>query len=195
MARRWLIYAPNGFGLGHVVRQLALARQLRRRDPDGEFLFLTECEASNLIWREGFASVKMIAFHTVQRGLFSDSRARLINRTTVATTFAAFQPDVFIADAMPLGRDGELAGILPCDVPSVLVCREKSPKVRARRSFWQDLSKYDLVLLPHREGEVEFKAPPKVDVAWSDYFLIRAREEVLSRDEARRRARPRPRPG
>ena len=22
MARRWLIYAPNGFGLGHVARQL-----------------------------------------------------------------------------------------------------------------------------------------------------------------------------
>ena len=39
---RLLLYAPNGWGLGHLSRQVALARALRQVDPYAEILFATE---------------------------------------------------------------------------------------------------------------------------------------------------------
>jgi len=39
---RLLLYAPNGYGLGHLSRQVALARALRQADPAVEILFATE---------------------------------------------------------------------------------------------------------------------------------------------------------
>jgi spore coat polysaccharide biosynthesis predicted glycosyltransferase SpsG len=56
---RWLFIAQDGWGLGHVSRQLGLARQLRRLRPRDEYLFLTYSNATHLIAAEGFASVKL----------------------------------------------------------------------------------------------------------------------------------------
>lgn len=186
-AQRFLIYAPNGFGLGHIVRQLALARQIRKRDPRAELLFLTDCEASHLIWREGFASVKLIAFHTVERGLIAKDSAQALNRAMVASAFAAYRPDAFLVDAMPHGRSGELRGVLPNDAPSVLICREKAPEARENPRFQEALRHYDLIVLPHREGEIAFAAPEDVQVVAPGPFLIRSRAEAMARDEARQR--------
>ena len=183
---RFLIYAPNGFGLGHVVRQLSLARQLKRRAPDSVILFLTDCEASNLIWREGFASVKMISFHTVAYGLIDKATADAVNPVTVAATYRSFRPDVFIADTMPLGRSDELLQILNKPVSKILVCRETKAETRANPRFRKALQHYDLVLLPHHQGEASFESPG-AEVTWSGPFLIRSRDEALPRDEARQR--------
>ena len=56
---RWLLVAQDGWGLGHVSRQIGLARKVRARRPETDFLFLTYSEAAHLIWREGFASLKL----------------------------------------------------------------------------------------------------------------------------------------
>ena len=98
-AQRFLIYAPNGFGLGHIVRQLALARQIRKRDPRAELLFLTDCEASHLIWREGF--IVFVAF-----GSGGDRRYRRF--LDVVFAYAARFPDWTLAVLRPPYYDGHL---------------------------------------------------------------------------------------
>ena len=56
---RLLFYAVNGLGLGHVTRLLAIARAVRSLAPDSQILFLTTSEADWVIYREGFAAVKI----------------------------------------------------------------------------------------------------------------------------------------
>lgn len=185
--KRWLFYATNGFGLGHVTRAMALARQIRARDPSSEILFLTDCEATNLIWREGFATVKIIAFHSMQDGRIDKATATAINRATVATTYAGFRPDVMVVDGPPLGRNGELRGILPNDAHRVLMLREVTAETYGRAQYQSALALYNRVILAHRPGEVEMRFPDAVKVNEVGYFLIRSPEERLSRAEARRR--------
>lgn len=184
---RFLIYAPNGFGLGHVVRQLSLARQIRRREADSTILFLTDCEASNLIWREGFASVKMISYHTVSYGLIDKATADAVNPAAAAAAYDGFRPDVFIADTIPQGRSDELLPILPKAGPKVLIHREKRARSRSKAAYRKALPFYDLILVPHHRAEAEFEAECDADVSWPGPFLLRSRDEVLSRDEARQR--------
>lgn len=185
--QRFMLYAPNGFGLGHVVRQLSLARQIRRRDPDSTILFLTDCEASNVIWREGFASVKLIAFHTVSYGLFDKAAADAINPATAAAAYDSFRPDVLIADTIPQGRSEELLPILPKPGPKVLIQRENRAVSQGKPAYRKALPFYDLVLIPHYRAEAEFEAAGDAEVAWPGPFLLRSRDEVLPRDEARQR--------
>jgi len=56
---RFLFYAVNGLGLGHVTRLLAIARKLRAHLPLSEIIFLTSSEAEDVIFREGFAAFKV----------------------------------------------------------------------------------------------------------------------------------------
>ena len=65
---RIIFYASNGFGLGHLMRTLAIARQLRKRVGNAEFIFLTNSEASHLAWDEGFATVKLMSRFVLARG-------------------------------------------------------------------------------------------------------------------------------
>ena len=103
-----LISAINGIGIGHVTRQLALARALRDRLPEARFLFLTTSEASGIIWQDGFASVKIPSYMNVTRGLLDSTEWRHLCHSLVSVTVANFKPDLMIADSFPLGENGEL---------------------------------------------------------------------------------------
>lgn len=53
--RTYLFLPINGAGLGHLTRSLAIARRLRRIQPDAEIVFLTTSIGVTLVHREGFA--------------------------------------------------------------------------------------------------------------------------------------------
>jgi UDP-N-acetylglucosamine--N-acetylmuramyl-(pentapeptide) pyrophosphoryl-undecaprenol N-acetylglucosamine transferase len=54
-ARTYLFLPINGAGLGHLTRSLAIARRLKREQPDAEIVFLTTSIGVTLVHREGFA--------------------------------------------------------------------------------------------------------------------------------------------
>jgi UDP:flavonoid glycosyltransferase YjiC (YdhE family) len=184
---RWLIYATNGFGVGHVVRTLSLARQIRKRAPESQFLFLTDSEATNLIWREGFTSVKTLPAEAVRAGRVEVGTKYALNQALVATTFAAYRPHVMVVDTFPAGRTEELLGILRNDARRILICREQTKAGREWTRVRDLIGVYELVLIPHAPGEVEIAAPPHVTVESTGAMMIRSREEALPRAEARRR--------
>lgn len=53
--RTYLFLPINGAGLGHLTRSLAVARRLKREEPDAEIVFLTTSIGVALVHREGFA--------------------------------------------------------------------------------------------------------------------------------------------
>jgi len=184
-APRLLFYTVNGLGLGHVTRQLAIARAVRRARPLTQFLFLTTSEADNVIYREGFPSVKLPSKSAIVR---TGLRPRVFNKLThsvVLSTVSAFNPAVMVVDSFPAGASQELLPTLSWEMRRAFVFRAQQAE-RAYDPFLQSaLSAYDLCIIPHRDGTEEIPVPESVKQIWTGEIFIRSREDALTRDEAR----------
>ncbi len=183
---RLLFYAVNGLGLGHVTRLIAIARQVRRLEPTAEVLFLTSSEADNVIYREGFAAIKLPS-KTVRESTGLGKRAWLkLVQTVTWNAIGAFDPDVLVADTYPAGTVDELLPVLRWRQKNVFVFREQRLD-----SFLGDLMQaalplYDLLLIPHDDVARVGSLPEPEKARAVGPILIREREELLARDAARR---------
>lgn len=184
---RWLFYAVNGLGLGHLTRLLGLARQLRQRSPQDQFLFITTSEAEWLLWQEGFASVKVPSLTACRRSGLRHSTYSCLLHTVVVNTIAAFRPHVLVVDTFPAGSGQELLPVLRWDGRQVFVYREQRQSVCADPWFQTVLKLYDLILIPHLRDEVSLPLPETVPAEWVGPMVVRSRSESLSRQEARQR--------
>jgi predicted glycosyltransferase len=181
---RALFYAVNGLGLGHVVRLLAIARKLRRRAPDVEVLFVTSSEADGVIYREGFAALKVPSKNIRdEAGIRKKTYQRLV-QTVVWNAVSSFDPDVLVVDTFPTGSLQELVPILTWDVRKVFVFREQKEEMARRPLLQNALRLYDRVIVPHDESD-DLLLPEGVRAVAVGPILIRDREEVWTRDAAR----------
>lgn len=186
---RWIFYAIDGHGLGHLVRLLALARQVRRRTPQAEFLFLTGSEAASLLWQEGFAHVKVPSFASTQHtGLRPRSYLTLLH-TLVPSVIAAYQPQVLVVDTFPGGVCDELIPLLQWPLRRIFIYREAPPAICGSPIFQSLLRSYHQILAPHTPGEEDLPAPANISLEYVGPMLLRSREESLGREAARRRLR------
>ncbi|PYZ95878.1 hypothetical protein CR205_15970 [Alteribacter lacisalsi] len=63
-----ILFVPtNGAGLGHLTRLLAIARRVKKQDPDKEIIFHTTSSAMHLILQEGF-----LGYHLPSKMLFPE---------------------------------------------------------------------------------------------------------------------------
>ncbi len=184
---RLLFYAVNGLGLGHVTRLLAIARQVRARCPGAQILFVTASEADSVIYKEGFAALKLpsktIAGATRLR---PQTYAKLV-QTVTWNAVAAFNPAALIVDTFPAGAMQELLPLLRWEMRRVFVYRVQQPEKASDPYFQNTLGLYDLALIPHPFGSQEIPLPPETPGVWTGDILIRTRDEALPRDEARAR--------
>lgn len=186
---RWLFICCDGWGLGHVARMIGLARNIRRRQPDAEFLFLTDNEASFLIWQEGFASVKLPCFE-----FFRKKDARAINleineevaRSVVGPVITAYRPDVVVVDTFPFGYRNEYASLRDFMGRKVLLYREVGESKR-NRLFEIGVRSFDLILLPYVQGGVDLSLPRGLRAMWVGPIMPRSRADSVPKDVARAR--------
>lgn len=184
---RVAFYAVNGLGLGHVTRLLSIARALRRLSPGVEVLFLTSSEADGVIYREGFAAVKLPS-KTIREEVGLDKRRYLkLAQTVTWNTLSAFDPDVLVVDTYPTGSFEELVPVLRWKQKSVFVFREQRPEAAADPLLQATLPLYDAVIVPHREVSVVGPLPEPQKARAVGPILIRERSELPSKDEAKRR--------
>jgi predicted glycosyltransferase len=186
---RVIFYASNGFGLGHLMRIMSIARELRRRVTDAEIVVMTNSEASNLAWQEGFTTIKLMSRHSAPLGRPDPDRMLEVNRHIVAATLRSFAPDAIVVDSYPRGAMRELTPMfqLP-DIHKIFIYREKNEEIRHNEMLLRILDKYyELVLVPHRSEEFSMPIPPHLEVVFADAVMIRGRDEALDRAEARRR--------
>ena len=186
---RLIFYASNGFGLGHLMRIMSIARELRRRVPDAEIIVMTNSEASNLAWLEGFTVIKLMSRHSAPRGRPDADLMLEVNRHIVAATLRSFAPDAIVVDSYPRGAMRELTPMLPMtNLRKIFIYREKNEEIRHNEMLLRILDKYyHHVLVPHRQDEFSMPIPPHLEVVFADAVMIRGRDEAVERAEARRR--------
>lgn len=167
-----LAYAINGRGLGHLTRQLALLRQIRRitavLGQRTELWLLTSSEGDTLARREGIPAIKLPSKSMVRDAGLDPARYLAIARGWVLSAVATLQPDLLLVDTFAAGSFGELVPVLELAKRRVLVRR--AMKTGADKDGDALLGAYDRVLVPD-----EAEAP----------ILLRDRPELLSRSAAR----------
>jgi UDP-N-acetylglucosamine--N-acetylmuramyl-(pentapeptide) pyrophosphoryl-undecaprenol N-acetylglucosamine transferase len=189
VAMRCLFYASNGHGLGHLIRTLAVARALKKRKPDINIMFVTNSEACQLAWREGYPVVKLLSrpANFMELEMAARDEIRTINRGIVQRLLAGFKPDIVVVDFFPLGSLNDLNSLHASPARKVLIARERKASAEAASHAGIIESLYDLVLIPHSESESAGRAPCNVTTRFTGAIMIRSRDEALPRDQARRR--------
>jgi len=186
-------YAVNGSGLGHLTRVLAILRWMKRlallSGVSLESYVLTSSEAPGLALEEGFAAFKIPSKTAIRKaGLPKDDYLRLA-RQWVWHSLGLIKPDVLLVDTFPGGSFGELIHAL--DVPRVSVFINRAMKEEFARTAGGEklFSLYDRIIVP-----VEPTAPQRTfdtEIAAKTRhvgpIMLRSREELRPREEARRR--------
>ncbi|MGE5490725.1 MAG: UDP-glucosyltransferase [Actinomycetota bacterium] len=185
-APRIVFYAVNGLGLGHVTRLLAIARALRRQSPESEILFITSSEADGVIYREGFAAVKLPS-KTIreQCGLARGTYLKMAQSVTWSA-LSSFNPDVLVVDTFPAGSFDELIPVLGWRQKNVFVFREQRRDSFQAGLLQATLPLYDLLIVPHDDIQQVGDLPEPAKARAVGPILIRDRHELLSRRDARR---------
>jgi len=172
---RILAYAINGRGMGHLVRQLAILRQVRRlcalADVQAECWVLTSSEADTLARREGFPALKIPSKAMLRDGGLDPHAFLATIRSTVLQAVSSLRPDLLLVDTFPSGSVGELIPVLELVPHRVLVARQVRPEVAGEEAFQAMLPLYPQQIVPDERG--------------TGPILIREAEELLSRDQAR----------
>ena len=149
---RVLGYAINGRGMGHLTRQLAILRWVRRlagaAGVKAECWVLTSSEADTLARREGIPSIKIPSKSMMRDAGLEPARYLAVARAWVLQAVATLQPDVLVVDTFPAGSFGELAAALELVRRRVLVRRAMKPEAEKEAAFDALLPLYDRVIVP-----------------------------------------------
>ncbi len=163
----WLVYALGG-GLGHLQRELALAR---RAVANGHRVRIL----SNSPWavqvRDGLADLNLQGIEIVPLVGPEEVIAQAV-KCELQGSFEAL-----IVDTLPRGIAGELEHLVELDCPKILVQRAVTPTYAARPDVVTAMQQYDLVLKPG-EG-------PADKTTATEPWLLFDKEELMARDEAR----------
>ncbi len=178
MSLRVAFYSHNGFGLGHVTRNLKLARALLARRPNADVLIITG--SAGLQELPVPAQVDYVKLPSVRKQSTGRWRPHALDiemeqivrlrRTIILESVRAYRPHLFVADFLPLGVDGELLPALEelnarSDAHTAIGFRDiLDDPVVIRRSWAQDGSLraleelYDLVLVYGEPQWFDFSA-------------------------------------
>jgi predicted glycosyltransferase len=166
---------------------MAIAGAVRRRRPQAQFLFLTTSEADNVIYSEGFASIKLPSRSAMAR---TGLRPRVFNKlthTVVINTVAAFNPAILVVDTFPAGASQELLPTLSWEMRRAFVFRAQQAERMADPFFQAALTAYDVCIVPHTVGTEQIQVPESVPQKWTGEIFIRSKEGALTRQAARKR--------
>lgn len=172
---RIVSYAINGRGLGHLVRQLAILRWVRRYGAllgvPIEAWVLTTSEADTLARREGIPAFKMPSKAMLRDAGVDPTRWLAVGRQWVMNAIAGLSPDVLVVDTFPGGSFGELLPVLETVPTRVLVARAVKDEIAGDDAYRALLPLYHKTIVPDERG-----VGP---------ILLREREELMPRDAAR----------
>lgn len=163
-----LSYAVNGRGLGHLSRQVAIHRWLRRyatfAGVRSQHWFLTTSEADTLLFHEGFASFKLPSKSAVAEAGIPKPSYLALAKQWVWHSLALLRPELFIVDTFPGGSFQELLGVLDLCRHPALVLRPVRPEFARRPSFRALAGLYERVVIPSEAAaEVELAAALGLD--------------------------------
>lgn len=186
-------YAVNGSGLGHLTRVLAILRWMKRlaqlSGVQLDAYVLTSSEAPGLALEEGFVSFKIPSKTAVREaGLPKEDYLRLA-RQWVWHSLGLMKPDLLLVDTFPGGSFGELIHALDVPRARVFIHRAMKEEFTQSESVQALLPFYDRILIPVEPGSPTREIPARISerARYVGPIMLRSREEMRPREEARRR--------
>lgn len=188
-------YAVNGSGLGHLVRQIAIQRWIRRYaafcGTRTAHWFLTTSEADTLLHREGFAGFKLPSKSVVEESGIGKLGYLTLAKQWVWNSLGVIRPDVLLVDTFPNGSFHELFAALDLVPKKALVLRPVKPEFAQRAGYEALVSAYDKVIVPADEDDAPGLAKslgvPESRLACTGPLFRLERFELAERAEARAR--------
>jgi UDP-N-acetylglucosamine--N-acetylmuramyl-(pentapeptide) pyrophosphoryl-undecaprenol N-acetylglucosamine transferase len=172
---RVVSYAINGRGVGHLVRQLAILRWVKRYGAllnlNIEAWVLTTSEADTLARREGIPAFKLPSKAMVRDAGIEPTRYLGVARQWVMNAVAGLAPDILVVDTFPGGSFGELLPVLETVPTRVLVARAVKDDIARDPAYAALVPLYQRTIVPDDRG--------------TGAILLREREELLDRRAAR----------
>jgi len=92
-----VVFPTNGVGFGHFTRILAIAKRIKKRDPNMEIIFFTTMPTLHILKEQG----KFVAYHIPGRKKFKNMDAKTWNTLTeefMENIFSIHKPNYFIYD-------------------------------------------------------------------------------------------------
>ena len=156
--RRVLFYSHNGVGVGHLQRQLDLAKAYHSRHPESAILLVTGSRGASMFeFPDGLDYLKLPALRMVDRYRNWEPRDLPLPIETVIEmrtemlreTVRNFAPDLLVADFMPAGPYGELLPALD-ELKSqggsaIAGFRDIVDEPSFVRELWQETGVYDVL--------------------------------------------------
>src|SRR5436190_6269707 len=113
---RFFFYSHDGMGLGHVVRQIAIAAALHESAPDAHVLLATSAdEVASLGLPPNVDTLKLPGLRKLANAEYSSRRLGLpkaqmrnLRSGILLEAVKGFVPDVVLVDKHPFGAGGEL---------------------------------------------------------------------------------------
>lgn len=117
---RFFLYSHDGFGLGHVRRNLAVAAALTELAPEASVLLATGIDEVNRLGvPPGVEVLKLPGLRKIANEHYASSRLHIpgvdihaLRSSLLAAAVGAFRPQVMLVDKHPLGAGGELVAAL-----------------------------------------------------------------------------------
>lgn len=147
---RFLFYSHDGFGLGHVRRNLAIARALVELDPRASVLVATSAEEAERFGLPPRVDVlKLPGLRKLGNERYAARRLRVplddvcsVRASVLAAAMTSFHPDVLLADKQPFGVAWELepalANARASGARSVLGLRDVLDDPAVVRAEWKE---------------------------------------------------------
>lgn len=179
-----VLFPTNGVGFGHFTRMYALARRLRRRDPDLEIIFFTTMPTLHIPYSDGFPTYHL-AGPKKFGGMDSEAWNAMVQEM-LTLVLETHRPSAFVFDGAFPYR-GMLDSLDTIAVPK---------KIWVRRGMFRkgssipvdSIRKFDVIIhpgdaVPHASSEVEHDA----EVEIVDAITVLDSNEMWERKDARRR--------
>lgn len=151
MSLRVVFYSHNGFGLGHVRRNLTLAESLLRRKPTADVLMITgSAGLHEFPLPPNMDVVKLPSVRKQGAGRWRPHSLDIemehlvgLRRTVILEAVRAYRPHLFVADFLPLGVEEELRPALEDlrsrrGARSVIGFRDILDEPKAIRESWAE---------------------------------------------------------
>ena len=153
---RIAFHAINGVGLGHVVRVLCLAKEIRALVPNVELLVVTNAGTTTLLETAGIDFVKLPPRLTEPHADPDRSQRALpepLEEAALLATFTTFAPDLVVFDTHAPMR--VVRALVEKGIRSVLVLRELRPEAMASFIKSGAARFFDRIVVPHDPSEID----------------------------------------
>ncbi|KGA94173.1 hypothetical protein LptCag_0799 [Leptospirillum ferriphilum] len=184
---RFLFYASNGLGIGHLTRLLNVAQALSKASPSSEILFLTQSEAAPFPDTCPFYAIRIPGRNRARTGGLTAKSYLQTVRPLILQAVASFDPHVLVTDTFPEGPEKELSPTMDWPIHKAFIFREQHVRRAEDPYLHQVLRRYHRILVPHDKDSVPLPSFLKSDPRLSWTGPVLPADPLFSREESRKR--------